>query len=172
MAPAVLWCASGDWRSRARASAQLSAWARPARHSPVAGSAAESGHLASQATHPDEPLPGTPLVLRRQGAEVAAWPPPHNPGSRPGRTFGESYGHWQRRKHYGKQAKAEAEGARISIRNIRRDVISDIKELQKAKDISEDEERKAQDDIQKITDRFVAKVEEALLAKEKDLMEI
>ncbi|MGB0669160.1 MAG: ribosome-recycling factor, partial [Porticoccaceae bacterium] len=76
------------------------------------------------------------------------------------------------RKLYGKQAKAEAEGARISIRNIRRDVISDIKELQKAKDISEDEERRAQDDIQKITDRFVAKVDEALLAKEKDLMEI
>ena len=59
------------------------------------------------------------------------------------------------RKHYGKQAKAEAEGARVSIRNIRRDVISDVKDLQKAKDISEDEERKAQDDVQKITDRFV-----------------
>ena len=53
--------------------------------------------------------------------------------------------------------KAEAEGARISIRNIRRDVLSDIKELLKAKDISEDEERKAQDDIQKITDRFSAR---------------
>lgn len=76
------------------------------------------------------------------------------------------------RKHYGKQAKAEAEGARVSIRNIRRDVISDVKDLQKAKDISEDEERKAQDDVQKITDRFVSKVEEALAAKEKDLMEI
>jgi ribosome recycling factor len=76
------------------------------------------------------------------------------------------------RKHYGKQAKVEAEGARISIRNIRRDVISDIKELQKAKDISEDEERRAQDDVQKITDSFVAQVEEALAAKEKDLMEI
>ncbi|MGB2045792.1 MAG: ribosome recycling factor, partial [Porticoccaceae bacterium] len=63
-------------------------------------------------------------------------------------------------------------GARISIRNIRRDVISDIKELQKAKDISEDEERRAQDDVQKITDSFVAQVEEALAAKEKDLMEI
>ena len=76
------------------------------------------------------------------------------------------------RRHYGKQAKSEAEGARIAIRNIRRDVISDVKDLQKAKDISEDEERKAQDDIQKITDRFIGKVEEALAAKEKDLMEI
>ena len=51
-------------------------------------------------------------------------------------------------------------------------MISDIRELQKAKDISEDEERRAQDDVQKITDRFIANVEEALLAKEKDLMEI
>ena len=72
----------------------------------------------------------------------------------------------------GKQARQEAENSRISIRSIRRDVLSDIKDLLKEKEISEDEERKAQDDVQKITDRFVAKVEEALTAKEKDLMEI
>lgn len=76
------------------------------------------------------------------------------------------------RRSYGKQARHEAEGSRIAIRNIRRDVLSDIKDLLKEKEISEDEERKAQDDVQKITDRFVAKVEEALAAKEKDLLEI
>lgn len=76
------------------------------------------------------------------------------------------------RKNYGKQARQEAEGARISIRNIRRDVLSDIKELLKEKQISEDEERKGQEDIQKITDKYIANVEQALIAKEKDLMEI
>lgn len=76
------------------------------------------------------------------------------------------------RKNYGKQARQEAEGARISIRNIRRDVLSDIKELLKEKEISEDEERKGQEDIQKITDKYIANVEQALIAKEKDLMEI
>ena len=76
------------------------------------------------------------------------------------------------RKTYGKQAKAEAENARVSIRNIRRDILSDVKDLLKEKDISEDEERKANDDIQKITDRFVGRVDESLAAKEKDLMEI
>ena len=76
------------------------------------------------------------------------------------------------RRSYGKQARHEAEGSRIGIRNIRRDVLSDIKDLLKEKEISEDEERKAQEDVQKITDRFIAKVEEALAAKEKDLLEI
>jgi ribosome recycling factor len=76
------------------------------------------------------------------------------------------------RRSYGKQARHEAEGSRIGIRNIRRDVLSDIKDLLKEKEISEDEERKAQDDVQKITDRFIAKVEESLAAKEKDLLEI
>ena len=76
------------------------------------------------------------------------------------------------RKGFTKQAKAEAENSRISIRNIRRDVLSDIKELQKEKEISEDDERRAQDDVQKITDRFIAKIDQALVVKEKDLMEI
>jgi ribosome recycling factor len=76
------------------------------------------------------------------------------------------------RKVYGKQAKAEAENGRISVRNIRRDVLSTLKGLLKDKDISEDEERKGQDDIQKITDSFIARIDEALAAKEKDLMEI
>ena len=76
------------------------------------------------------------------------------------------------RKGYIKQARQEAENGRVSIRNIRRDVIADVKELQKEKEISEDEERKAQDDIQKLTDKYVAEVDKALSAKEADLMEI
>lgn len=76
------------------------------------------------------------------------------------------------RRGFTKQAKQEAEQSRVSIRNIRRDVLADIKELQKDKEISEDEERKAQDDVQKITDRFVAEVDKILAAKETDLMEI
>jgi ribosome recycling factor len=76
------------------------------------------------------------------------------------------------RKGYIKQARKEVEISRISARNIRRDVIADIKELQKAKEISEDQERKAQDDIQKITDKYVAKMDEALKVKEADLLEI
>lgn len=76
------------------------------------------------------------------------------------------------RRGYTKQAKKEAENARVSIRNARRDAMSMLKELEKDKDISEDEERRAQDEIQKITDAYVAKVEVAMAAKEKDLLEI
>ena len=76
------------------------------------------------------------------------------------------------RQGYTRQARQEAENARVAIRNIRRDVLADLKELEKEKEISEDEERRGQDDIQKITDRFIADVETALAAKEKDLMAI
>ena len=76
------------------------------------------------------------------------------------------------RKGFIKKARAEAENARISIRNVRRDANGDFKDLVKSKDISEDEERRAQDDIQKLTDKFIAEVDTALSAKEKDLMEI
>lgn len=76
------------------------------------------------------------------------------------------------RKDMVKQAKAEAEQARVSVRSVRRDANSDIKELQKEKEISEDEERKASDEIQKITDKYIAKIEEAFAAKEADLKEI
>jgi len=58
------------------------------------------------------------------------------------------------------------------VRNIRRDVLSDVKELLKAKEITEDDERRAQDEIQKITDSFIAKIDAALAEKEADLMEI
>ena len=76
------------------------------------------------------------------------------------------------RKGYTRQARQEAENARIAIRNIRRDALSDLKELEKEKEISEDDERRGADDVQKITDKFVAEVEKALVAKESDLMEI
>lgn len=76
------------------------------------------------------------------------------------------------RKGYTKQARQEAEHSKVSVRNIRRDILADIKDLQKEKEISEDDERRAQDDVQKITDRFVAEIDKALAVKEKDLMEI
>ena len=76
------------------------------------------------------------------------------------------------RKGYIKQARAEAESARVSVRNARRDGLGMLKELLKEKEISEDEERRGQDVIQKLTDDFVAKVETALSEKETDLMAI
>jgi ribosome recycling factor len=76
------------------------------------------------------------------------------------------------RKGYIKQARAEAESARVSIRSARRDANGMLKELVKEKEISEDDERRGQDQIQKLTDAFVAKVDAALSAKEADLMEI
>ncbi|MFT2111031.1 ribosome recycling factor [Marinomonas sp. 2405UD68-3] len=76
------------------------------------------------------------------------------------------------RKNYIKQAKAEAENGRIAIRNIRRDANGNLKDLVKEKEISEDEDRRGQDQVQKMTDKFVASIEERLTQKEKDLMEI
>ncbi|MGH1486288.1 MAG: ribosome recycling factor [Cellvibrionaceae bacterium] len=76
------------------------------------------------------------------------------------------------RKNFIKQARSEAENAKISIRNVRRDSLADVKDLLKEKEIGEDDERRAQDEIQKITDKYVADVDSALSVKEKDLMEI
>src|SRR6056300_1817842 len=69
------------------------------------------------------------------------------------------------RKGYIKQAKAEAEAARVSIRSARRDANAMLKELLKDKDISEDDDRRGQDSVQKLTDAYIAKVEEALAVK-------
>lgn len=74
------------------------------------------------------------------------------------------------RKEYTKQAKNEAENARVAIRNIRRDANSDFKDLEKEKEISEDEQHRAEDRIQKLTDQFVAAVEAAYQVKETDLL--
>ena len=76
------------------------------------------------------------------------------------------------RKGYIRQARQEAESARVSVRNARRDANAMLKELEKDKEISEDEERRGQDEIQKVTDSFVARVEKMLAEKEADLMEI
>lgn len=76
------------------------------------------------------------------------------------------------RKGYTKQARSEAENARVAVRNIRRDALGQLKDLQKEKEISEDEERRAADDVQKLTDKFIAEVDKALEAKEADLMAI
>jgi len=76
------------------------------------------------------------------------------------------------RKEYTRQAKNEAENARIALRNIRRDANQHVKDLLKEKEISEDDERKAEQDIQKITDSYIAKIEEKYNAKEIDLLAI
>ena len=78
----------------------------------------------------------------------------------------------ERRKDMTRIVRKEGEGARVAIRNIRRDVLGDIKQLLKEKEITEDDERRAHDEIQKITDKNVAEVDKVIEAKEKDLMEI
>ncbi|HKW79611.1 MAG TPA: ribosome recycling factor [Casimicrobiaceae bacterium] len=78
----------------------------------------------------------------------------------------------ERRKELIKVVHREAENARVAVRNIRRDAISHLKELLKAKSVAEDEERRAQDDVQKLTDRFIAEVDKLLHAKEADLLAV
>jgi ribosome recycling factor len=74
------------------------------------------------------------------------------------------------RREYTKQAKHEAENARVAIRNIRRDANSDFKDLEKEKEISEDEYHHAEDQVQKLTDKYVAVVESTFHSKEEDLL--
>lgn len=78
----------------------------------------------------------------------------------------------ERRKELVKVVRHEAEGGRVAVRNIRRDANNDIKELLKEKEITEDDERRAQDEIQKLTDDAVKKVDELLATKEAELMEV
>ena len=78
----------------------------------------------------------------------------------------------ERRKDMIRLVRNEAEGGRIAIRNIRRDAMHDIKELLKEKMIGEDDERRAEGEVQDITDKHVAQVDEILAAKESELMEI
>ena len=78
----------------------------------------------------------------------------------------------ERRKDLVKVVKGEAENAKIAIRNIRRDANSDIKALNKEKEISDDEMHQGEDEVQKITDEFVKQVDAVLAEKEKELMEI
>ena len=78
----------------------------------------------------------------------------------------------ERRKSLVKLVRGEAENGRVAVRNIRRDANADLKALQKDKEISEDDERRAAEEIQKITDSFVKKIDEVLAEKEKELMEV
>ena len=78
----------------------------------------------------------------------------------------------ERRRDLIKVVKNEAENAKVAVRNVRRDANEQLKKLLKDKEISEDEERRAQEDIQKLTDRFVAEVDKALQTKEADLMAV
>ncbi len=78
----------------------------------------------------------------------------------------------ERRRDLVRVVKAEGESGRIAVRNIRRDANGDFKDLLKEKEISEDESRKAEDGIQKLTDKYIAEIDKVLDAKEKEMMEI
>lgn len=78
----------------------------------------------------------------------------------------------ERRKDLIKVVRHEGEQAKIAVRNIRRDVLGDVKSLVKEKEATEDDERRLHDEVQKITDKHVAVIDEMLKEKEKDLMEI
>jgi len=78
----------------------------------------------------------------------------------------------ERRKDLIKVVRAEAEAARVAVRNIRRDALHTVKELLKEKEITEDDDHRAQDDIQKLTDKNVAEIDRLLSDKESELMEI
>ncbi len=78
----------------------------------------------------------------------------------------------ERRRDLIKVVRSEGENAKVAVRNIRRDAIEQLKKLLKDKQVGEDEERRAQDDVQKLTDRFVAEIDKALQSKETDLMAV
>lgn len=76
------------------------------------------------------------------------------------------------RREMVKQAKADAEHARVAVRNARRDANNDLKDLEKEKEITEDDQRRGEDEIQKLTDRYIADIDKTLKGKEDDLMAI
>ncbi|MDD5364884.1 MAG: ribosome recycling factor [Gallionellaceae bacterium] len=78
----------------------------------------------------------------------------------------------ERRKEMVKIVRGEAEGGKVAVRNIRRDAIAHLKDLLKDKAIGEDDERRAADEIQKMTDKYIAEMDKALAEKEKDLMAV
>ena len=78
----------------------------------------------------------------------------------------------ERRKELTKVVKHEGENAKVAVRNLRRDANAHLKDGVKSKDISEDDERRAQDDIQKLTDRYVAEIDKMLAQKESELMAV
>ena len=78
----------------------------------------------------------------------------------------------ERRKDILKVVRQDAEGAKVAVRNVRRDVLQDVKEALKEKLISQDDERKAQDEIQKLTDKFVAEIDQHVAVKEKEILQV
>jgi ribosome recycling factor len=78
----------------------------------------------------------------------------------------------ERRRDITKVVRGDAENARVAVRNVRRDVLQDVKEALKEKMISQDEEKKAQEEIQKLTDKHVAEIDAALAVKEKEIMQV
>jgi ribosome recycling factor len=78
----------------------------------------------------------------------------------------------ERRRDITKVLRHDAENARVAVRNVRRDVMSDIKELLKEKEISQDDERRAETEVQKLTDKHVADIDQILAAKEKEVMQV
>ena len=78
----------------------------------------------------------------------------------------------ERRKELTKVVKHEAENAKVAVRNVRRDANAHLKEMVKDKKISEDDERRGQDEVQKLTDRYIAEIDKVLHAKEADLMAV
>lgn len=78
----------------------------------------------------------------------------------------------ERRKDLIKVVKTEGEGAKVAVRNLRRDANTSLKDALKAKTVSEDDERRAQDDIQKLTDKAIVEIDKLLAQKEQELMQI
>jgi ribosome recycling factor len=78
----------------------------------------------------------------------------------------------ERRRELAKVVKSEAEHAKIAVRNIRRDALADLKELLKEKEIAEDQERKGQEEVQKLTDLHVKRIDELVAAKEQEILAV
>ncbi len=78
----------------------------------------------------------------------------------------------ERRKDLVKSAKHEAENARVAVRNVRRDVMNDLKDMLKEKLVSQDDEKRAHDEVQKLTDKYVGEIDATLAEKEKDLLHV
>ncbi len=78
----------------------------------------------------------------------------------------------ERRRELTKVVRHEGENAKVAVRNLRRDAIHHLKELLKKKEVSEDDERRAQDDVQKLTDRFIADIDRLIGEKEKEILTV
>jgi ribosome recycling factor len=78
----------------------------------------------------------------------------------------------ERRKELAKSARHEAENARVAVRNVRRDVMNDLRDMLKEKLVSQDDDRRAQDEVQKLTDKYVHEIDQVLADKEKELLSV